>query len=129
MYLYGTRQHGKGASRCAVIWHLAPLLYRDLIRLCQHFDRMQHRGGEAVPRHPLTELQNTARIPRDDELWLHRSQVCHFTVEEGLRGLGMEEVVNPSATATPIAFGDFKQCEGWDLAQQVPRLLTDFLAV
>ena len=90
---------------------------------------MPHLGVEPVPRHALTELQDTTGISCDNELWLHGSQMRHFTVEEGLGGLRMEEVVNASAATAPIAFGDFEQCERRDLLQQVPRLRMDLLAV
>ena len=82
----------------------------------QYFDWMQHLGGEPILRHSLAQLQNTARISCDNELRFHRSQVPHFTVEQGLRCLGMEEVVNPSAATAPVTFGNFEQCKLWDLA-------------
>jgi|GraSoiStandDraft_16_1057320.scaffolds.fasta_scaffold119079_4 hypothetical protein len=78
---------------------------------------MQDLGGEPVPRHTLTELQDAARIARDDELRLHARQMRHFAVQESLRGLGVEEIVDPSTAATPVAFGDFEQLQRWDLAQ------------
>ena len=90
---------------------------------------MQHLGGEPILRHALAQLQNAARIPCDNELRLHRSQVPHFTVEQGLGGLRMEEVVHPSAATTPVTFGDFEQRKLWDLLQHMARLLTDLLAV
>src|SRR5215813_11815286 len=75
----------------------------------QYFDRMQHLGGEPILRHTLAQLQNAARIPCDNELRLHRSQVPHFTVEQGLRCLWMEKVVNPGAATAPVTFRDFEQ--------------------
>src|SRR5215813_6887843 len=90
---------------------------------------MQYLGGEPILRHALAELQNAARIPCDNELRLHRSQVPHFTVEQGLRCLWMAEVVYASAPTAPIALGDFEQCERRDLVQQVTRLLTHLLTV
>jgi hypothetical protein len=45
---------------------------------------MQHLGGEPILRYSLAQLQHTARIPCDNELRLHCSQVPHFTVEQGL---------------------------------------------
>ena len=106
-----------------------PLRSRRIIRPRKHFDRMPHLGVEPVLRHALTELQDTTGIPCDNELWLHGSQMRHFTVEEGLGGLRMEEVVNASAATAPIAFGDFEQLELRYLLQQGARLLADLLAV
>src|SRR5262249_45708346 len=86
------------------------------IRPCQHFDWMQYFDSEPVLRHPLAELQDATGIPRDDELRLHARQMCHFTVEEALRRLGVEEIVDPGTAAAPVAFGDLKQLQLWNLA-------------
>jgi hypothetical protein len=90
---------------------------------------MQHLGGEPMLRHSLAQLQNAARVPGDNELRLHCSQMPHFTVEQGLRCLGMEEIVNPSTAATPVTFGDIEQGERRDLLQQEAGLLAYLLAV
>jgi hypothetical protein len=76
---------------------------------CQYFDRMSYIDGQPVLRHSLTELQYAARIPCDNELWLHGNQMRHLPVEQRLRGLWMEEVVNASTAAAPIAFRDFQE--------------------
>src|SRR5262245_599142 len=100
--LYGTRQHGKGAKRT--------------IRPGQHFDRMEDCGGEPVLRHTLTELEDAAGIPADDELRLHARQMRYFAVQEGPRSLWVQEVVDPSTAATPVAFGHFEHVQIWNLA-------------
>ena len=108
---------------------LLALLRLRAIRPRQHFDRMQDLGGEPMLRYSLAQLQNAARVTCENELRFQRSQVPHFTVEQGLCCVAMEEVVNPSAATTPVTFGDFEQCERWDLVQQEAGLIADLLAV
>ena len=90
-------------------WYLSAIFRRHIICPCQYFDRMSYIDGQPVLRHSLTELQHAARIPCGNELRLHGNQMRHLPVEERLRGLRMEEVVNASTPATPIAFRDFQE--------------------
>jgi hypothetical protein len=70
---------------------------------------MEHINGQPALRHSLTELQHAARISGGNELRLHGNQMRHLAVEQRLRGVWMEEIVNASTAAAPIAFRDFQE--------------------
>ncbi len=66
---------------------------------------MGHLNVELMARDALAQLEDTARITSGNYLRLDRSNVGHLSVQEFLGCVGMHEIINTSAAATPVALG------------------------
>ena len=88
---------------------------------------MQDFHSQPVAHYALPQLQDTAGIPGDDDLWLHSSDVRHFSVQQLLGHVSMRQVVDPCTATAPIAFWNFQELQVWHLSQHMAGLLADFL--
>jgi hypothetical protein len=70
---------------------------------------VSHVNIELMPSYSLPQLQDTPGITRYDQLGLYRYQMLHFTLEQSLCRLCVDEIVNPSAATAPIAFRHIQQ--------------------
>lgn len=57
----------------------------SIVRLCENFDRVQDLEIEMMPGYALAQLQDTAGIAGDEELWSYCSDMGHLALQECLR--------------------------------------------
>ena len=99
------------------------------IGLCEDFNGMPDWYVVAVLCDPLTQLQDATRIARDDELRSYGGNMGHLTVEQGLRRIAVDDVIDPGTATTPVTFGDVMEVQVGNLAQERAGLCVDLLAM
>ena len=87
-----------------------------VISTCQNFDRVLDCGGKPMPGDSLAQLQNAARVARDNELGLYGSDMGDLTVQKLLSSVGVSQVIDPGTPAAPVAFRHFEQLQLGDLS-------------
>jgi hypothetical protein len=77
----------------------------------QNLDRVLDLGGKPMAGDALTQLQDAARVTRDNELGLYSSDMGDLTVQKLLRSVGMSQVIDPGTPTAPVALRHFKQLQ------------------
>ena len=84
---------------------------------------------EPAAAQPAHQLQQATRIGRDDGLCLGGEQIFYLAIAQLIRGLGVEQVVDPGRAAAQRGLLDLRDFEAWNGSQQASRLGVDALSV
>ena len=70
---------------------------------------MEYLGGTGMLPHPLAQLQQATGIAAGNDIRLYGSNLRHLAVKQLLCSAGVEQIVNPGTSTTPVTFCDFQQ--------------------
>ena len=85
--------------------------------------------GQAAIFGAILDLKQAARVASCHDGRFRRLDMIQFSLQELISCFGLDNVVNASTPATPVAFGEFLEFQSRNATQHVPRLARDLLAV
>src|SRR6185503_15404881 len=95
----------------------------------QQLDWMDDRPCLLLPRGARPDLENAARVRGRHDIRLDGRDVAGLAIAKLLRGIGLDQVVDPCAAAADLLFRKRHELEPWDRSQQIARRLADALRV
>src|SRR3989442_116551 len=90
---------------------------------------MDDRDVQAARTSALSDLHETAGIPRRDNGGPRLRDPRQLELQELARDRGLEDAVHPRASAAEVALRELHEPEAGDPPEELPRLLTHALAV
>jgi hypothetical protein len=86
-------------------------------------------GRQAGLSQASTNLQQTADVPRGDDLGPRIPDAVELSLQDLPRHFSLQQVIHPGTAAAGIRVGQFDKPKAGDLSQDRPRLLPDALGV